>query len=161
MRVRRQGVTERLLSVVYVFPFRCQLCGHRFRAMRWGERYVRRLVDRREYERLTTRMSAEARIGPDIQRVTLTEISIDGGTVETTAHLVPGQPMPLEIRDPRGPVVTMEEAVVRTVLDQRVGFQVGRLSPEGRDALRRVVLELLIAPRRQPSLPLPTPKNPL
>jgi len=30
-RVSRAGLSERLLSVFYVYPFKCQLCGYRFR----------------------------------------------------------------------------------------------------------------------------------
>ena len=35
-RVSRTGVVERLLSVFYVYPFKCQLCGYRFRFFQWG-----------------------------------------------------------------------------------------------------------------------------
>jgi hypothetical protein len=41
-RARRDGLLERALSVIYIYPFRCDDCFHRFRAMRWGKRYVRR-----------------------------------------------------------------------------------------------------------------------
>jgi hypothetical protein len=33
--------SERLLSLGYVYPFRCQACGYRFLALRWGRRYRR------------------------------------------------------------------------------------------------------------------------
>ena len=41
-RSGRQGVLERLLSVVYIYPFRCTRCGQRVRAMQWGARYTTR-----------------------------------------------------------------------------------------------------------------------
>src|SRR2546422_144823 len=37
----RVGALERVLAAVYVYPFRCQVCGRRFRALAWGKRYVR------------------------------------------------------------------------------------------------------------------------
>ena len=40
-RVRREGIGERLLSVFYVYPFSCQLCGERFSFFLRGVRYVR------------------------------------------------------------------------------------------------------------------------
>lgn len=159
LRVRREGVVEKLLSVAYVYPFRCQLCGRRFRAMQWGRRYEFRPADRRQYERLTTRAPIDVRIGPELRRATLTEISIDGGTVETSAPMVPGQAIPLEILDAQGGTVSIEQAVIRTILDQRLGVQFVGLSPEGRAALRRVVLELLSTPR-PPALPPSAPKDP-
>ena len=51
-RVSRRGVAESLLSVVYVYPFKCQICGFRFPMLRWGVRYVRVEVDHREYDRM-------------------------------------------------------------------------------------------------------------
>ena len=47
-RAHRTGVVERLLSAVYVFPFHCQLCGRRFRALQWKKRYVLQPAERRE-----------------------------------------------------------------------------------------------------------------
>jgi hypothetical protein len=161
LRVRRESVAERLLSVAYVYPFRCQLCGRRFRAMQWGRRYEFRPADRRQYERLPTPTPIAVRIGPDLRRATLTEISIDGGTVETSAPMAAGEAIPLEILDAQGGTVSIEQAVIRTILDQRVGVQFVGLSPEGRAALRRVVLELLSASRRPPALPPPASKDPL
>jgi len=38
-RTRREGLTDRLLSIIYMYPFRCDRCRHRYRAMRWGKRY--------------------------------------------------------------------------------------------------------------------------
>src|SRR5262249_25618429 len=51
-RVSRSGLLEVLLSYFYVYPFKCQLCGERFRQCEWGVRYVRVDEDRREYERM-------------------------------------------------------------------------------------------------------------
>ena len=47
-RSHRNGLAEAMFSVVYVYPFRCQLCTHRFLALQWGVRYQRR--DRRREE---------------------------------------------------------------------------------------------------------------
>lgn len=43
-RVRRQGLWEYLLSVIYIYPFKCAECGNRFRALEWGIRYRRRKI---------------------------------------------------------------------------------------------------------------------
>jgi chromosome segregation ATPase len=39
-RVSRIG-SERLMSFFYIYPFRCEPCGHRFRLFKWGVRYTR------------------------------------------------------------------------------------------------------------------------
>ena len=51
-RVSRAGPLELFLSYFYVYPFKCQLCGDRFRLFQWGVRYVRVEEDRREYDRM-------------------------------------------------------------------------------------------------------------
>jgi hypothetical protein len=41
-RSHRIGLAEEMLSLVYVYPFRCRLCTHRFFSLQWGVRYYRR-----------------------------------------------------------------------------------------------------------------------
>jgi len=40
-RTRRRGLSERVCSLFWVYPFQCQRCGHRFRAKQRGVRYVK------------------------------------------------------------------------------------------------------------------------
>lgn len=64
-RSHRDGLAEQLISLMYVYPFRCQLCSHRFFALQWGIRYHRVPVDHREYHPRLTRVPV-APSGPDI-----------------------------------------------------------------------------------------------
>jgi hypothetical protein len=41
-RSHRIGLSEEMLSMAYVYPFRCQSCMHRFFSLQWGVRYQRR-----------------------------------------------------------------------------------------------------------------------
>jgi DNA-binding cell septation regulator SpoVG len=45
-RASRVGL-ERLMSLFYIYPFRCQPCGHRFRLFQWGVTYTRIELDSR------------------------------------------------------------------------------------------------------------------
>jgi transposase-like protein len=45
-RVSRIGL-ERLITRFYIYPFRCQPCGHRFRLFQWGVTYTRIELDSR------------------------------------------------------------------------------------------------------------------
>lgn len=45
-RIPRVGVVDHLLSVAYIYPFRCGHCLRRFRATQWGKRYRRRVPAR-------------------------------------------------------------------------------------------------------------------
>lgn len=42
-RIPRAGAVDHLMSLAYIYPFRCGHCLRRFRAMQWGKRYRRRL----------------------------------------------------------------------------------------------------------------------
>ena len=42
-RIPRVGVIDHLLSVAYIYPFRCGHCLRRFRTMQWRKRYRRRV----------------------------------------------------------------------------------------------------------------------
>lgn len=41
VRSPRVGLTERMLSAAYIYPFICRSCGYRFRWLLWGKRYSR------------------------------------------------------------------------------------------------------------------------
>lgn len=51
-RVAAVGVGEKLLKLFYVYPFKCQLCGFRFRFLQRSLRSIRVAEDRRVYDRL-------------------------------------------------------------------------------------------------------------
>ncbi len=55
-RSHRDGLVEQLISLLYVYPFRCQQCSHRFFALQWGIRYHRVPVDHREYDNRLARI---------------------------------------------------------------------------------------------------------
>ena len=46
VRRARRGAFEHLISVFYVYPFRCKACRHRFRSMQWRIEYTRIELDR-------------------------------------------------------------------------------------------------------------------
>jgi len=53
-RAHRHGLAEILVSVMYIYPFRCQLCAHRFRALQWGIRYHRIAQDSGDHRLVET-----------------------------------------------------------------------------------------------------------
>ena len=73
----RDGMLERLLGRVNVFPFRCQLCTNRFRAYCAGARDNTQVFDRRQYTRLPA--SIEVQVLDSNQSTNrITDISMDG-----------------------------------------------------------------------------------
>jgi ribosomal protein L37AE/L43A len=46
VRRARRDAFERLMSVFYIYPFKCRQCRHRFRSMQWRVNYTRIELDR-------------------------------------------------------------------------------------------------------------------
>ncbi len=148
-RTHRDGLLERLLSVAYVYPFRCQLCTHRFRAMQWGKRYVKEAIDKRQYQRFAIRLPVSFSSDQAEGTGTVTDISMGGCGLETDAQLSTGALLQLHLRiADQEPPVTVEAAAVRSVRAKFVGVQFLRVRPEEKERLSQFVRELLIIARR-------------
>src|SRR5438046_814231 len=158
-RCHRVGALERVLSAVYVYPFRCQVCGRRFRALAWGKRYVRRSADHRELERVAIRAPVVLRSGHVSAPGEATELSLDGFTAKTAARLGVGTSVSVTLDLVAGePPIEVQEAVVQSTRDDAIGVQFVRLQPEERRRLQRVVVDLY--PRSHDATVPPAPDLP-
>ena len=156
-RCHRDGALEQALSGVYIYPFRCSLCGHRFRALAWGRRYVRQSADRREWDPVAVRAPVVLRTGDASAAGEATALSFQGFTVKTAARLVEGATVSVKLDLVAGePPIEVEEAVVRTMRSDGMGFQFVRLQPEEERRLRRVVVGLFARGRDATVPPGPT-----
>ena len=143
-RSHRQGTLEHMLSVIYVYPYRCQLCTFRFRAMQWGAQYSRQLVDQREYERIPVRLPVTFAGDRAKGQGALTELSMGGCSLQTEAILKPGDLVQLSVKpSEQDPPITVETAVVRSVRATTLGVEFLRLDSQQRDALRQFVFRRL------------------
>ena len=153
-RGQRRGAVEKLLSLFYVYPFRCQACGHRFLALRWRVRYTRLPEERREYERLPLSVPVMLSGVDGTAPGRATEISLDGCTVETEAPLSEGALVEVMLHlAPGTPPIAVEAAVVHGLLPHGGGLHFVRIQPAERDRLRQLVAGLLAqrALSREPS----------
>ncbi len=144
------GGLERLLGLLTRYPFRCQLCTHRFLAFLW--RYS--ASPKREYDRVPAQYPVTlypASTGKQDKGIpgTTVNLSITGGLIETNAHVPQGTSMRLTIH-PSGPLppITVEGALVRAVLENRLALEFSKIAPEEEQRLR-VCMEahLLCRPR--------------
>ena len=143
-RVHRIGVVEHVLSAVYVYPFRCQLCGRRFRALQWRKRYVVQSADRREYERVGLRAQVTVVSSRDTVQGEVTELSMEGCTVTMAAPLSEGATVQAELHLlPGQRPVSVAAAVVRSVRATTCGLHFTRVRAEERIRLGWVVTGLL------------------
>jgi PilZ domain len=143
-RSQRSGVFERFLSLLYIYPFRCQGCGYRFLKMRWRRRYTRLPEERREYERLPLSVPVMLSSATGAAPGRATEISIDGCTVETEAPLSEGALVHLVLHPAPGATpIAVDAAVVHGLLPNGGGLHFVRIQPAERDRLRQLVADLL------------------
>jgi hypothetical protein len=148
-RSHREGLFERLISLFYVYPFRCQLCTHRFLKLQFGQRYVKQKIDRREYERIETKFPLAFKgERADGEGITL-DVSMAGCAVETDAKLPEGSLVQLELKNSPAAPVEVEAAVIRSTRQRTVGLQFLRLREEERERLRQFIRQLLQSRRSQ------------
>ena len=143
-RAERVGLLEHVLSVFYVYPFRCQLCGHRFRGAQVGKRYSRQVVDERAFERIAIRFPVTFSGAETSGRAEATALSIDGCTLETDVYVMPGGILKLSLQvAPRRPPIMVEAAIVKSARPRALGLQFLRMAPAENERLRQFVFELL------------------
>ena len=157
-RAGRAGLLERLLSVAYIYPFRCQSCLHRFRTLAWRQRYVRiqrvPRVERRRHRRhpvdfwTTLWLEAGQRSGR------ARDLSVAGMSLETDAPLEPGQHLELDLQFAPGErPIRVEVAVVRSVQSGRAGLQFVRVKDDGDARLQKFSLAAREAAAREAFTP--------
>jgi PilZ domain len=145
-RVHRESLKERLLSVFYIYPFRCQLCGHRFNFHQPGIKYVRVEEDRRIYERFPINFPVTFTSSEVDGEGSVADISMAGCTIESGAKLERGLVlrMSLPILDVMPPIEA-HAAIVRNVQQSRRGVEFLQLQKTEKDRLREFIVSLLVA----------------
>jgi hypothetical protein len=161
-RAHRKGLLEQLLSVVYVYPFRCQLCTHRFLTLQWGIRYSKQ-EDLRQYERIGVRFPVEFGGPQTTGKGFVTDISVADCAIETPLPLKAGDVLKLALHAKSGrPPIVVEKAAIRSVRPGTVGVQFVEVSEADRARLHRLIGEMVgawIAPVSRPQAPASVPES--
>ena len=147
-RVRREGLAEIVASAVYLYPFACQLCAHRFRAWQWGIRHATQPVDRRRYERLSVNFPMTFSTDAGGGNGTALDVSMGGCSFKTPSVPPAGVIVKLALQalGLERPLV-VDAAVVRSVRSMYVGAEFLRIRPEEQYRLTQFVAGMLTARR--------------
>jgi len=135
-RVARKGRLEACLSLFFVYPFRCKLCSHRFRALRWGFHYGKLRFNRRGQRRLRTDFPVTLSWGQKQAEGRIIDISLSGCRLQSAVSLGLDNFLTLLLQAPGFRTgIRVESAQVR-----RVGTTVASLSflRMGKDEKRRL-----------------------
>ena len=147
-----EGMVEKALNHIRMFPFRCQLCTNRFRAFYLSARQSTQEFDRRQFKRLATAMDAQvidSKQLPFTNRIT--DISM-GGCAILAGGLAKGAFVELVLKSStEGEEIRIETAMVCSVRSESVGIQFLEFHPDEQRRLSQVVLGLLVGQGGQPS----------
>src|ERR1051325_8254282 len=144
-RVSRHGKFEHFLSFFYIYPFRCQLCGFRFRFMQWGVRYQRIQEDRREYDRLPAEFPVAVRGESIYVEGAAQDVSLGGCTVKVETGLSEGDlcTVTLYLAQDILPI-RINAAVIRSARSDTRGVEFLRFQDNDRERLQLFIRRLLI-----------------
>jgi hypothetical protein len=145
-RTHRKGLYERLASVAYVYPFRCQVCHRRFRRFRWGERYVRVHLDRRDLERVPCRIPVTFHWkNGDQGEGMIRDISVAGCAIETKAAVPVGALLLIQMSPEGEPPIDVDVSEVRARRGGFVGVRFVKVAEAHGERLRGMITRLLAA----------------
>jgi hypothetical protein len=148
---------DHLVSVLHLYPFRCQLCSARFRAFQ-GRHYSQQGTDQREYDRLFVRVPVTLDAGGERAEGETVDLSLSGCSLRTDATFAPGTTVHLRLRLGQAGDVEVQSAIVRSHRDSGMGLQFVQIAANDRKRLSRY-LERFLRPtgtgRRRPGRPRP------
>jgi hypothetical protein len=144
-RLLSAGLLETFLRLFSVYPFKCQLCGHRFRALQRGVDYVSVEKDRREYDRMErkfpTKFSGRDVLGEGM----VLDVTMGGCTFTTRSDLAVGMTLKMDLRIAAAvPPVVVDAAVVRNVRAEIAGVEFVGWQESERERLQLFVTGMLI-----------------
>ncbi len=123
---RRQGLIEALWSLLCIYPFRCQLCAHRFLAFQWWWHRFISHDDLREYVRFPVRFQVTFSGKQVAGAGTVVNLSQHGCAIETYTPIPPGELFHLKIYEPDGhPLYEIEAAAVVYIVDRKYERTIG------------------------------------
>jgi len=152
VRVTHQdGMMERVLNQLSVFPFRCQLCMNKFRAFHGEARQSSKAFDRRQFKRLPTSIEAQFIADNRMQATNrITDISMDGCSLET-AGLPHGTFLGMVLKpNHEEEAIRIETAMVCSVRPSSVGVRFLEVPLPDQRRLSQVVLGLLVSQGHRP-----------
>ena len=142
----KEGTFERLLTRFKLFPFRCQLCTHQFHTFGAETPSPTQVSDRRQYKRLPVSFRANF-FAENTVRIDnrVTDISMGGCTLETTATLPRGTFLELLIKPASDDeAIRIETAMVCSLRPESMGIRFLEMVADDKNRLSQVILSLLV-----------------
>jgi c-di-GMP-binding flagellar brake protein YcgR len=149
-----EGTVERIFNRFRMFSFRCQLCTARFRVYRNQPPGRPSVSDRRQYKRLPVSFRANL-LAENARRMDnrVTDISMGGCTLETTATLPQGSFIELVIKPASNEEpIKIGTAMVCSSRPESMGIRFLEMVADDKNRLSQVILSLLVGQSLQTNL---------
>jgi len=132
LRSRPESPREHFASLVFVAPFRCPSCRHRFLASRLGLTHPTHPIDRREHLRIPVRLYLSFSGGKIRGEGTVLDLSMGGCIVksETVVHMDDIFYLQLSLGESEPPLEVA--AMVRSVSARGIAFKFLRAAQENK-----------------------------
>ena len=132
LRARPQSPREHVAALVFVSPFQCQSCSHRFLASRFGPNHPQQPVDRREHLRIPVRLYLSFSGGKVRGEGTVMDLSVGGCIIksETQVHADDIFYLQLTLDESEPPLEVA--AMVRSVSTRGIAFKFLRAAQENK-----------------------------
>jgi len=132
LRSRCFRLFERVADLMFLSPFRCRSCSHRFYAFRLGSRYSMDMVERRQHQRIQVRLQLSFSGGRIRGSGTVRDISMGGCVIEseTIVHLDDIFYLQLYLAEHDPPIQVA--AMVTSVRSRRIAFKFLRTARENK-----------------------------
>jgi predicted RNA-binding Zn-ribbon protein involved in translation (DUF1610 family) len=135
LRAQARTLSESFLALLFIAPFRCQSCHHRFFRFRLGLVYPANIIDRREHLRIPVRLFLSFSGGRIKGEGFVTDLSMGGCMIQSTTHVKVDDIFYLHITLPNHDKALELAAIVRSVTSRGVSFQFLRQAQEHKSLL--------------------------
>ena len=131
-RARPQSPRERVATLVFISPFLCPSCSHRFLASRLGINHPRHPIDRREHLRIPVRLYLSFSGGKIRGEGTVLDLSMGGCIIESETHVHLDDIFYLRLSLGEGELPLEVAAIVRSVSARGIAFKFLRAAQESK-----------------------------
>jgi hypothetical protein len=135
LRSRPQSPREHLASFIFIVPFRCPACSHRFLASRIGLDHPTHPIDRREHLRIPVRLYLSFSGGKVRGEGTVLDLSMGGCIIKSETQVHTDDIFYLQLSLGEGEVPLELAGMVRSVSVRGIAFKFLRAAQENKRLL--------------------------
>jgi hypothetical protein len=150
LRARPQSPREHVAALVFVSPFHCPFCSHRFLASRLGFNHAQHPIDRREHLRIPVRLYLSFSGGKVRGEGTVMDLSVGGCVIKSKTQVHTDDIFYLQLTLDESEPPLEVAAMVRSVSARGIAFKFLRAAQENKRLMAFVQIQTSLHPDRAP-----------